>query len=198
MANVEKLVQNYKKSPDSRTFEKIWAETVGMVNPKKYFDPTKARTIDDFNQITREALFEAIKTYNPSAGSTVLSWIRMKMSQFLIKELKKIGREMRIYEGELELDKENLSGDTPQEYTPLSMLDGAELPEEVINSVIQEVRAKLANNILILQVFDLKLVFPEISRHTIHLMVGVSKPTLSKYFNEIKNQCLICFKKYNY
>lgn len=198
MSKVETLVAQYKQTHDSETFEQIWVLTVRMVNPGKYFDPTKTRTIEDFHQITREALFEAIKTYQPGKGSTILSWIRMKMSQFLIKELKQISREMRLRKDQLELDKENTEGSSPIEYTPLPLLYGQEIPEQIIYQVISEVKSRFANNILILQVFNLKLVFPNISRHTIHVMLGISKPTLSKYFRELKDTSIYVFKKYNY
>lgn len=198
MANIDELIEDWKSTNSSQTFDKIWELTVGMVNPHKYFDPTRARTLEDFNQITREALFSAIKTYQPGAGSTVLSWIKMKMSQFLIKELKKIKREGRLHKDSLRLDQTFNDHEAPITYLNLSQFDGKEIDEEVINRVIQEVRSRLSSNILILQVFDIKLVFPNISRHSIHVMTGISKPTLSKYFSIMRAQCLDVFKKFNY
>lgn len=169
-----------------------------MVNPSKYFDPTQARTREDFEQATRIALLSALRTYDPEGGSTIQTWIRMKMSQHLIKEVKKISRDMRLREGAIELNQTYDDGKEMIGYLAVDPIDGEEISVDTVQKVLIDVRAKLKYNILILQVFDLKMVWPNISRHLTHVILGVSKPTLSKYFAEIKKECLESFQKYNY
>ena len=199
MNKIEQLYLQYTQHPDSKTFDEIWVLTKNMVNPAKYFDTTRARTLDDFNQVTREALWKALQSYNPEGGSTLLSWIRMKMGQHLIKELKKITRDMRVYEEGISLNGEYIEGGGElSSYIDIPQFDGVEIPEELIQEVILAVRVKLQNQPLILQVFDLKIVWPDISRGTIHTIMGLSKPTLSKYFTKIRLLCVQTFRQKYY
>jgi len=77
---------------DSQAFEELWYSTVNMVQPQKYFDPYGARDEDDFCQITRIGMYEALLSFKENKGSTLLTWIRMRMEQVLIKEVRKIAR----------------------------------------------------------------------------------------------------------
>ena len=84
------LVKTFQETGSCSVFDELWASTVMMVNPYKYFDPSGARDEEDFEQITRIGLYQAINTWEDGKGSSVLTWIRMRMHQALIKELRKI------------------------------------------------------------------------------------------------------------
>ena len=87
------LVKEYKRTGSTNVFDELWSSTVMMVNPYKYFDPSGARDEEDFEQITRIGLYQAINTWEEGKGSSILTWIRMRMNQALIKELRKMVRE---------------------------------------------------------------------------------------------------------
>lgn len=198
MSHIDNLYKQYRANPTPLIFDQIWSLTKGMVNPNKYFDATKARTLKDFEQVSREALWKALSSYNPEGGSTLLTWIRMKMSQHLIKEVTRISREMRLYKDSVCLNDEYGDGGELIDNMELNVIDGADLPEGLIEEVIAEARVKLMSHPHILQVFDLKIVWPRISRRMIHVITDISKPTLSKYFIKIKSTCLEVFQQKYY
>ena len=98
MTNEEaiKLVDEFKETGSCYVFDELWASTVMMVNPYKYFDSSGARDEEDFEQLTRIGLWKAIETFDSERGSSILSWIRLRMQQALIKELRKMIRESKV------------------------------------------------------------------------------------------------------
>ena len=90
------LANEFKKTQSSEAFEELWSGTVMMVDPYKYFDPTGARDSEDFLQMTRIGLWKAIESYEDGHGATILSWIRRRMTQLIIQELRKVVRTTRL------------------------------------------------------------------------------------------------------
>jgi len=198
-----KLTKEFLKTQDSRIFEYLWSSTVNMVQPYKYFDPSGARDEEDFLQATRIGLWEALNSFEENKGSTILSWIRMRMTQLLIKELRrcnkgnespgklgyKISLDTSIYEDSYDdstpsiealIYKQLIASDSYQAAT-------LEWSEELYWTIIADVKQRIKYNRRLVKVFKLKLAFPDISRNTISRMLNVSRPALSGYFETIRS-----------
>ena len=61
---VTKLMLEFKETGNSSAFVELWENTHNLVRPYTYFDPSGARDVEDFLQITRIALWQAINSYN--------------------------------------------------------------------------------------------------------------------------------------
>ena len=205
MTNEEaiKLVDEFKETGSSYVFDELWASTVMMVNPYKYFDPSGTRDEEDFEQITRIGLWKAIETFDAERGAKVLSWIRTKMQQALIKELRKMLRENKIGT-KISLDDsiyiDNDSNGTVEQLIYQSMKDSASytrnFDEDLYWKIYAEVEAKISRNRSLARVFYFKMAFPQASRETISQVFGLSRPCLSTYFNTIKTCIDIASRQY--
>jgi len=208
MTNQEalKMVKEFKETNDSSVFEELWTLTVGMVNPYKYYDPTGARTSDDFLQVTRIGLLEAIGSYKEERGAQVLSWIKTRMTQLLIKELRQITRSSRLgHKISLDSSPRDFNGEddrTIEEiiYNQLiknssyqSMQEG--WSEDIYKQIIAAVQEKIKSERRVLKVFQLKIAFPDITRETISKMLQISKPAISQYFQRIERLIELTSKK---
>jgi RNA polymerase sigma factor (sigma-70 family) len=197
MTNQEALsmVKEYKETKSSLVFDKLWTLTVNMVDPYKYFDPSGARTTDDFLQATRIGLLEAINSYQEERGAKVLSWIRTRMTQLLIKELRQITRSSKLGT-KISLDsstREEPDARTIEEiiYSQLVHQDSYQpiadaWSEEIYKQIIAAVEVKIKTELRVLKCFQLKIAFPDISRDTISKMLNISKPAISQYFQRIE------------
>ena len=197
------LVKEFKQTGSSYVFEDLWSSTVMMVNPYKYFDPSGARDEEDFEQVTRIGLYQAINTFKEGEGSSVLTWIRMRMHQMLVKEVRKMVRESRLGH-KISLDtssflEEGSKGSVEQliydamkgtdSYTP-------EFREDLYWQIFADVEAKVNRNRALAKVFYFKMAFPQATRDTISKMFGVSRPCISTYFDTIRNCIDIATNKY--
>lgn len=197
MTNQEALsmVKKYKETGESKVFEELWSLTVGMVDPYKYYDPTGARTTDDFLQATRIGLFEAINSYREERGAKVLSWIRTRMTQLLIKEIRQITKSSRLGH-KISLDSSNRK--EPDErtieeiiYSQLIQSNSyqpaqGEWSETIYKQIIAAVEDKIKGEKRVLKCFQLKITFPYITRETISKMLNISRPAISQYFQRIE------------
>ena len=201
------LADQFLKKNDSQAFEELWSSTVNMVEPYKYFDPTGARDSEDFLQATRIGLWQALQSFQEGKGSTILSWIRMRMTQLIIKELRAITRTTRMGH-KVSLDspisthqadsypsvermiyQQLISSDSYQAAT-------VEWSEELYWTIIADVEQRLKRNIRLVKVFRIKLAFPHITRDTISKMLTISRPAISGYFETIRNCIGLATSKY--
>ena len=198
-----KLVDEFKETGSPYVFDELWASTVMMVNPYKYFDPSGTRDEEDFEQITRIGLWKAIESYEVDRGAKVLSWIRTKMQQALIKELRKMIRESKVGT-KISLDDsiyiDNDSNGTVEQLIYQSMNDAEafnrDFNEDLYWKIYAEVEAKVSRNRSLARVFYFKMAFPDASRELISQTFGLSRPCLSTYFNTIKTCIDIASKQY--
>tara|TARA_R110000851_G_scaffold53311_5_gene126459 strand:+ start:951 stop:1586 length:636 start_codon:yes stop_codon:yes gene_type:complete len=209
MTNKEtiELVDKFKSTGSSFIFEELWASTVMMVNPYKYFDPTGARDEEDFEQITRIGLYKAIETFEEGRGSTILTWIRMRMHQMLIKEVRKMVRESRLgqkisfdtaYAG-MNMDYEDQSGAVEKMIYHQMKSSGEsqnDFKEELYWQIFADVETKVSRNRALAKVFYFKMAFPRASRTLIAQTFGLSRPCLSTYFSTIKTCITLASEKY--
>jgi len=213
MTNKEvlQLTKLFQKTNDSRIFEYIWSSTVNMVQPYKYFDPSGARDEEDFLQATRIGLWEAINSYEEDKGSTILSWIRMRMTQLLIKEVRrcnksnespgKLGYKTSLDTTPFQTDETGFQSIEALIYKQLAASDSyqaatIEWSEELYWTIISDVKHRLYRNRRLVKVFKLKLAFPDISRDTISRMLNVSRPALSGYFETIRTCISLATQKH--
>lgn len=193
---VTKLILDFKESNSELAFVELWENTHNLANPYKYFDPSGARDSEDFLQITRIALWEAINTYDFNGRSTPLTWIRMRMTQLLIKEIRKMVREPSYTKVSLDdLDVyDNGSKKTVEEkfYHYFEMNDTGNFDEDKYYTIIARAEDNLKQNRLVLKAFQIMLVFPDMKRKTLATLLGVTKASVGKYFEiirlELKNQ----------
>jgi DNA-directed RNA polymerase specialized sigma24 family protein len=201
------LADKFLKKNDSQAFEELWSSTVNMVEPYKYFDPTGARDQEDFLQATRVGLWQALQTFKEGKGSTILTWIRMRMTQLIIKELRAINRTTRLgYKISLDTTIHAPHQDmTPSVermiYQQLVSSDSyqaatLEWSEELYWTIVADVERRLKRNIRLIKVFRIKLAFPHISRGTIARMLTISRPAISGYFETIRNCIGLATTKY--
>ena len=205
MTNEEaiKLVDEFKETGSCYVFDELWASTVMMVNPYKYFDSSGARDEEDFEQLTRIGLWKAIETFDSERGSSILSCISLRMQQALIKELRKMIRESKVgtkisLDSSIYIDNEN-SGTVEQ--LIYQSMDEAEaynrdFNEDLYWKIYAEVEAKVSRNRSLARVFYFKMAFPNASRELISKTFGLSRPCLSTYFNTIKTCIDIASKQY--
>jgi len=201
------LADQFLKKNDSQAFEELWTLTVNMVEPYKYFDPTGARDQEDFLQATRIGLWQALQSFEEGRGSTILSWIRMRMTQLIIKELRAINRTTRLG-SKISLDTSIYAShqDTAPSvermiYQQLISSDSyqaatTEWSEELYWTIIADVEQRLKRNIRLVKVFRIKLAFPHITRNTIAKMLTISRPAISGYFETIRNCIGLATAKY--
>ena len=203
------LADKFLRQNDSQAFEELWSSTVNMVEPYKYFDPTGARDSEDFLQATRIGLWQALNSFQEGRGSTILTWIRMRMTQLIIKELRAINRTTRLGH-KISLDNSihqvSQDGDSYPSvermiYQQLISSDSyqaatVEWSEELYWTIIADVEQRLKRNIRLVKVFRIKLAFPHISRDTIAKMLTISRPAISGYFETIRNCIGLATTKY--
>lgn len=212
------LAKQFLETGNSKAFETLWSSTVNMVNVNKYYDPTGARTQEDFLQITKIGLYQALNSFKEGKGSTLLTWIRMRMEQMLIKEVRKmaktgwttklpissaythsstIGKDTGSKSGTGNLRNSSISCliyealVTDKDYQPAS----AELSEELYWQIVADISNRITND-QILRCFNLKLAFPHLSRNSISKLVKITKPTISHYFDTIRKCITVAAEKY--
>lgn len=206
MTNKEALLlaNEFKKTQSSQAFEKLWSGTVMMVDPYKYFDPTGARDSEDFLQMTRIGLWKAIESYQDGHGATILTWIRRRMTQLIIQELRKVVRTTRLGT-KISLDTSIFAEDDKEVealiYKQLISSDSyqaasVEWSEDLYWEIINDVQERLKGQIRPTKIFLLKLAFPHITRRTMSLMTGMSRPALSQYYDKILTCIEIATEKY--
>ena len=197
------LVKTFQETGSCSVFDELWSSTVMMVNPYKYFDPSGARDEEDFEQITRIGLYQAINTWEDGKGSSVLTWIRMRMHQALIKELRKITREGRLghkisMDSSIFLEDDSKSDVEQLIYKSLSETGGynRQFNEDLYWQIYADVEQKISKNRALAKVFYFKIAFPNATRETISKAFGLSKPCISTYFTTIKTCIDLAQKKY--
>ena len=197
------LVKTFQETGSCSVFDELWSSTVMMVNPYKYFDPSGARDEEDFEQITRIGLYQAINTWEDGKGSSVLTWIRMRMHQALIKELRKITREGRLghkisMDSSVFLEDDSKSDVEQLIYKSLSETGGynRQFNEDLYWQIYADVEQKISKNRALAKVFYFKIAFPNATRETISKAFGLSKPCISTYFTTIKTCIDLAQKKY--
>ena len=204
------LADRFLKKNDSQAFEELWSSTVNMVEPYKYFDPTGARDEEDFLQATRIGLWQALQSFQEGKGSTILTWIRMRMTQLIIKELRAITRTTRLgHKISLDNSIHQVVGKQVDSYPSVERMIYQQLAssdsyqaatvewsEELYWTIIADVEQRLKRNIRLVKVFRIKLAFPHISRDTIAKMLTISRPAISGYFETIRNCIGLATAKY--
>jgi len=194
-------------SGNHKAFEDLFKATVGMTGIQKYFDPTGIRTKEDFEQVARIGLHRAIDTWDSKAGSSFLSWAKTLMSQSLIREVKSIQRGSDVKMGnsisfntKADFDGEETQYSIEEVYYKEFLQSGLyepEFNEDLYLQICAEVEEKLSHNIRLKKVFELKIMFPDMSRKTISKITGYSKPSISSYFNTINQLIQEVSKKYS-
>jgi len=172
-----------------------------MVKPYTYFDPSGARDINDFLQITRIGLWQALNSYNEEGRSSLLTWIRMRMNQLLIKEIKRMVREPSYTKVSIdEVSERESDRRTIEEkfYEKFANRPFTEVDEEIYYTIIQRVEENLGVNRMVVKVFQLKMVFPGMKRNTLADLVGTTKVTIGKYFQIIRDEIERVSKIYVY
>lgn len=197
------LVKKFKDTSSSIAFDELWTSTVMMVNPYKYFDPSGARDEEDFEQITRIGLYQAINTWEEDKGSSILTWIRMRMQQALIKELRKMVRESRLgqkisLDQSVYLEDDSKSSVEQLIYTSLneSVCYNRQFNEDLYWQIYFDVEEKVSRNRALARVFYFKIAFPNATREIIAKAFGLSKPCISTYFTTIKTCIELAKNKY--
>lgn len=197
------LVKTFQETGSCSVFDELWSSTVMMVNPYKYFDPSGARDEEDFEQITRIGLYQAINTWEDGKGSSVLTWIRMRMHQALIKELRKITREGRLghkisMDSSIFLEDDSKSDVEQLIYRSLNETGGynRQFNEDLYWQIYADVEEKISKNRALAKVFYFKIAFPNATRETICKAFGLSKPCISTYFTTIKTCIDLAQRKY--
>lgn len=197
------LVKTFQETGSCSVFDELWSSTVMMVNPYKYFDPSGARDEEDFEQITRIGLYQAINTWEDGKGSSVLTWIRMRMHQALIKELRKITREGRLghkisMDSSIFLEDDSKSDVEQLIYKSLNETGGynRQFNEDLYWQIYADVEEKISKNRALAKVFYFKIAFPNATRETICKAFGLSKPCISTYFTTIKTCIDLAQRKY--
>jgi hypothetical protein len=197
------LVEEFKRTQSSRSFEALWHGLNRLVSTHKYFDPTGARTVDDFNSAARIGLYEAINSFDAEGGSTFISWARMRMHQHLIKEVRKISRD----QSGNRVSFNQPFGDDPKAL-PVEEMIFAQLSAQGFYEedtfehklywlIIFDVESRIKYNRKVLKCLHLKLAFPDISRDTLAKMLRVTKPAISTYFETIRECIIAASKKYS-
>jgi len=192
---------------DSQAFDILFNKTVGMVKVNKYYDPTGARTKEDFIQATRIGLYKALGTWEKDKGSTLISWIRNQMTQYLIREIKsiqrsshtKMGTPMSI-DGPSTFDGEETKYTIEEVYYQEFLDSGIyqqEFDQDLYTKICVEVQERIKNRRRVNRVFELKMAFPEMTRSTISKITGYSKPSISIYFDIINKAIREVSKKYS-
>ena len=170
-----------------------------MVHPQTYFDPTGARTPEDFLQLTRIGLADALNSFDGTKGATLLSWIRTKMEQILIKEVRKMNKvgftrkislDSSLYPNGDLMEVENLIYEQLFSSSQFNEHD-FNWSDETYWQVIHKTRELLQGNRQVLRVFNTKMAFPMLTRSTLSELLNTSKSTLSQYFKQIRS----CIKK---
>jgi len=202
----EELVYQFRETQSSIVFDELWKGTYLLADPYKYYDPTGARTSDDFLQITRIALIKAIRTYKSESKSTPLSWIRQVMHTALIREMRKCtsgGYETKIsWDGNSDDSKHHsYSSIETLVYEQLARNElyqrsSQQWSEDLFWTIIADVMNRIEGNILLEKAFSLKLAFPHIQRKTIAKVLKVTRPTLSNYFSQIRNHIQLATEQY--
>ena len=197
------LVKEYKRTGSTNVFDELWSSTVMMVNPYKYFDPSGARDEEDFEQITRIGLYQAINTWEEGKGSSILTWIRMRMNQALIKELRKMVRESRLghkisLDQSIYLEDDSKSSVEQLIYKSLNQSTSynRHFNEDLYWQIYADVEQKVCRNRSLAKVFYFKIAFPNATRETISKTFNLSKPCISTYFSTIKTCIELAQRKY--
>ena len=200
-----KLAKRFLETHDSLAFEELWSSTVNMARPYKYYDPYGARTTDDFLQITRIGLWEALLSFKEGKGCTLLTWIRMRMEQVLVKEVRKIASSNIGHK--LSLDQPAYHTDdhavTIEQQIYVQLAEHGYYPDAVEAwseglywQIITAVANRISYNIPLSKCYGLKLAFPGMTRKSIAKVIGSSKPAVSQYFSIIREAISIAADQY--
>ena len=195
---IEKLVEEYSKTRSSAAFNKIYDQVKGMVKPHRYVDITGARTIDDFHAVARIGLYKALDSWDPEAGSTFLTWARMKMSQALIREMKAMNYQNNKTFISLNWTPDYVEGNSTVEdmiYASLKELGlydrmDNDFDDDLYWQIVAKTEDLLKHNRRLLKTFQFKIAFPDASRELISKTLNIAKPTVSNYY-EIIRQSII-------
>ena len=195
---IEKLVEEYSKTGSSAAFNKIYDQVKGMVKPHRYVDITGARTIDDFHAVARIGLYKALDSWDPEAGSTFLTWARMKMSQALIREMKAMNYQNNKTFISLNWTPDYVEGNSTVEdmiYASLKELGlydrmDNDFDDDLYWQIVAKTEDLLKHNRRLLKTFQFKIAFPDASRELISKTLNIAKPTVSNYY-EIIRQSII-------
>jgi len=191
-----KLAKKFLETHDSLAFEELWSSTVNMVQPYKYYDPYGARTTDDFLQITKIGLWEALLSFKEGRGCTLLTWIRMRMEQVLVKEVRKISSSNIGYKLSLDQPAAYYTDDqavTIEQQIYAQLAEHGYYPdaveewsEDLYWQIVTAVANRISYNRPLSKCYGLKLAFPMITRKAIAKIIGSSKPAVSQYFCSIR------------
>lgn len=198
-----KLAKRFLATHDSLAFDELWASTVNMVDPYKYYDPHGVRTTEDFLQITKIGLWEALLSFEEGKGCTLLTWIRMRMKQVLIKEIRKItssnlGHKVRLdqpvlYETAVTIENQIYAQLAEHGYYPDAV---DEWSEDLYWQIITAVADQLSYNRPLSKCYGLKLAFPGMSAKSVAKVIGSSRPAVSQYFSTIRRFISIAADQY--
>lgn len=175
------------KRGNSYAFDKIWVKAKHLINFSKYYDPSGARSREDFEAIARAKCFISLfgdgVVWEPNKGYTVISWIRNCMLRAILREVKTIKKEVRCYSLDL-LSEDGLHESTLKDTA--SQHDNLEDTEQ-IQLYCYSIHAKLsANYKKAKNAYHLRLAFPNISVKTISGILKVSKAQCYLYLAIVK------------
>mgnify|MGYP003109538736 CR=1 FL=1 len=193
MTNKEaiQLMNAFKDYNDETAFVILWENTHLMVKPYQYFDPSGARNQEDFLQITRIGLWQALNSFKEGTKSTLLSWIRMRMTQLLIKEIRKMVREpgyCKVSLDDLDNHNEGDSRTIEEKFFEKFSHSNQFFDEDKYYSIISRAEENLQQNRLVLKAFQIKMIFPDMKRKTLAKLLGVTKASVGKYFETIRTE----------
>jgi len=157
----------------------------------KYYDPKQSRTTDDFSQVAFLATYKAMNSYDSTKGP-LAPWIIRIVRSALAAEVKRITRELNP---ELSFnwtgDDEDSSTDyiekqidTNKSYSLIDPYVADKVYEEYLERVKSILR--MAVNKRLLQVFNLKLMFPHWKSRDIANKLGVSVAIISQCMSTIQ------------
>lgn len=149
---LEQDLQTYAKHRRQSVFNKIYLPLTNVLRwlcHKQYSNITN----EDFNDVKQMVMLKVIKDikyYKPTKGTTALSFVRMLMSQELMKQKRKIesgNNHNTTYLDEIEIDLETISPlkDLTDDYQMLLEQYQHTAPDnqkKIVGYLIQEVSAK--------------------------------------------------------
>jgi len=187
------LLFEFKKG-NSRVFGEIWNKACRMIDYSKYFDPTGARGREDFEAIAMGGLLKGLESYDIDRGGNIISWLRTQMHQSILKELKKIGRELHPLNTDSSERGEDTDKLTFEERFFREIKNGINYtsvddPEELYRYYVELMENKLYKvNKRALEVFKIKIANPGIMHKEIAKLMNITSTRVSWLVLYIENE----------
>lgn len=172
---------------DQTAFNDLWELSKRMINFNKYFDPSRARNVDDFEAVARIGLLKALNKFEFGRGN-IISWCRNIMEQEVIKEVKKISRElptnsMETMQKGKDTDKMSFEEKFFEEIKDGLSYASVENPDIIFNFYVEIMEKKLskAYNQKVVKIFKMCIEDPKIMVKEIAKELKISSTMVSWY-----------------